>query len=66
MNTLKREEVLKLSPEEQIALAQFEAEWVRTRQQLIGQAELSAPRDFLAGFLAAIATGLAILPLTHG
>ena len=60
MSTLKQEEVRNLSPEEQTALAHFEAEWVRTRQRLIAQAELSAPRDFVAGFLAAIAAGLAI------
>lgn len=61
MSSLSREQVRNLTPEEQVALGNFEAERVRKRQRLIKRAGLSNPRDIVAGLLAGAGGALAIL-----
>src|SRR5262245_10544398 len=65
MNTLSREQIQKLSPEEQVALADFEAQEVRVHQRLVSRAGVSVPRDIFAGLLAGLAAGLAIYGLAQ-
>jgi hypothetical protein len=60
VRTLTKEQVQRLRPDQQVAIATMEAESVRAKQQLIDRAGPSRTRDAVTGLLAGAALGLAI------
>jgi hypothetical protein len=61
VRTLTKEQVQKLTPDQQVAVATMEAEHVRARQRLIERAGPSKARDIVVGLLMGVAAGLAVL-----
>jgi len=60
MKTLSKDEVRKLTPEQQEAIGIMEAQRVRTRQQLVERARGYRGMNLIVGLLMGVAMGLAI------
>jgi phage shock protein PspC (stress-responsive transcriptional regulator) len=60
MNALTKDQVQKLSPEQQAELARIEAEHVRARHEIVNKARRDQGTDIPAGVVMGVAGGLAI------
>ena len=65
MKTLTKDEVRKLAPEQQEALATVEAQRVRRRQQLMERARGHRGLNVIVGLLMGVAMGLAIYSVAN-
>lgn len=61
MKTLSKDDIGKLTPEQQEAIGSLEAQRIQMRQQLVERARRYRGMNVLAGLLMGVALGLAIL-----
>jgi hypothetical protein len=65
MTPLDKDDLQKLSPEQQMIMAQAAAQRLRTREDLWNQARVVRGMDWIAGLGAGMAMGLAMLSVVY-